>query len=70
MDNPVSNRFPIKILAFSCGEDGEEIYDTRDLAEVTDAGDGFVEVAFDYSEERVYIAFRVSDLQRAIKDYP
>jgi hypothetical protein len=67
MDNPVSTQFPVRLLSFAGGE-GDEVSNGTLIADVSDAGEGFAEVAFTYGEERVYLAFRVSDFQRAVKE--
>lgn len=68
MDNPVSAQFPMRLLSFGAAGEGDEVASDMLLAEATDAGEGFAEIAFNYGEDRVYIAFRVADLRRAIKE--
>jgi hypothetical protein len=68
MDNPVSTQFPARLMAFATDENGDETFTGTLLADVTEAGAGYVEVGFSHGEERLYLAFRVSDLQRAIKE--
>jgi hypothetical protein len=68
MENPVITQFIGKVAAFKTDENGDEVCSDFGLFEVTDAGDGFAEVAFNYGDERVYLGFRVSDLIRAIKE--
>ena len=68
MDNPVSTQFPVRVLSFADGGEGDEVFSGTLVADVTEAGEGFAEVAFTYGEERIYIGFRVSDLRRAIKE--
>jgi hypothetical protein len=60
--------FPIHILAFNDSGEGDEIYDDASLGELTDVADGYVEIGMTYGEERVYVRFRKSDLDRAVKE--
>ncbi|MFC4526364.1 hypothetical protein ISN76_13170 [Dyella halodurans] len=70
MDNPVQNYFPGRLLCFENQGNGDEACDSQaPMLEVTDAGNGFVEVAFTDRNERCYLAFRTSDLLRAIKEH-
>ncbi|HEV2540247.1 MAG TPA: hypothetical protein VGU03_11120 [Frateuria sp.] len=68
MDNPVSLQFPVRLMAFATDENGDETFTGVLLAEVTEAGEGHAEIGFTHGEERLYVAFRISDLQRAIKE--
>lgn len=67
MDNPVESQFVGRVMSFK-NADGEDVCSDFCMLEVTDAGEGFAEVAFNYGDERVYLSFRVSDLLRAIKE--
>lgn len=64
MEHPVAPYMPVFVMSFK-GED--EVCNDKGLLELTDTGGGFVEIAFDYGEERVYLGFRLSDLLRAVK---
>lgn len=67
LDGCIAKKFPIHILAFSDGE-GDEIYDEASLGEVTEVENDYVEIGMHYCAERVYVRFRKSDFDRAIKE--
>ena len=67
MDNPVATQFIGRIMSFE-SDSCDELCNDIGMFEVTEAGAGFAEVAFNYGDERVYLGFRVSDLLRAIKE--
>ena len=66
MDNPVQSYFPGRLMAFK--DNGDEVAMEVLMLQVTEVGNGFVEMAFDDRNERIYVAFRISDLLRAIKE--
>lgn len=69
MENPVSTYFPGRLLTFDDNGNGDEVATVPNLMlQVTEFGNGFVEIAFDDRNERVYLAFRISDLVRAAKE--
>lgn len=68
MENPVATQFVGRVMAFKSDDGGDEVCNDFGMFEVTDAGEGFAEVSFNYGGERVYLGFRVSDLLRAIKE--
>lgn len=68
MENPVATQFVGRVMTFKSDDDGDEVCNDFGMFEVTDAGEDFAEVAFNYGDERVYLGFRVSDLLRAIKE--
>jgi hypothetical protein len=68
MDNPVATQFIGKVMSFKTDDGGDEVCSDFGMFEVTEAGEGFAEVAFNYGDERLYLGFRVSDLLRAIKE--
>ena len=70
MDNPTANHFLGRVMCFDDTGQGDLSSEDNDCVfEVTEAGNGFVEIAFDDRNERCYIAFRVSDLLRSIKEH-
>ena len=69
MDNPVSGYFSGRLHAFKTSGNCDEVASMPDLVlQVTEAGNGFVEVMYEDRNEQVYVAFRVSDLLRAVKE--
>lgn len=69
MENPLPNYFPARLLCFNQKGNGDQTSDDSWLQiEVVESGNGFAEIAFNDRNERVYVAFRVSDLLRAIKE--
>lgn len=70
MDNPNFNYFPGRLLCFDGKGSGDTTPENTWLQiEITESGNGFVELAFDDRNERCYVAFRVSDLLRSIKEH-
>lgn len=61
--------FHIHAMTFAESGEGEVTWDGLVDGEVTDSGDGFVEIAYTFDDERRYFRFRVSDLKRAIKEF-
>jgi len=68
MDNPVQSYMPVKLMSFKSDESGDEVCCDTGLLELTDSGNGFVEIGFDYGDERIYLGFRLGDLLRAVKE--
>ena len=69
MENPNLGYLCGRFLCFDENGQGDTTSEENWLQiEVVDYGDGFVEIAFDDRNERCYVAFRISDLLRAVKE--
>ena len=69
MENPNLGYLCGRLLCFEENSSGDTTSEEKWLQiEVVDHGGGFVEIAFNDRNERCYVAFRISDLLRAVKE--
>lgn len=69
MENPNLEYLCGRLSCFERRGDGDQTTNETWLQiEVVDHGGGFVEIAFNDRNERCYVAFRISDLLRAVKE--
>lgn len=71
MENPNLGYLCGRLLCFDINDNGSADATSEEnwlQIEVVDHGGGFVEIAFNDRNERCYVAFRISDLLRAVKE--